>query len=184
LGDDRAGAGIAELRGNLRKGDEDEGALVETRVRNFKGGFVQNEVTINDHVEIESARAVGDSGGTVAAEFVFNSQKRTKEFERGEQGFEGNDGVEEAVLAGEADRGSGVERGAGGNASKSREAIDSSGKCCVGRTGGAGQVRAEGDVGEGHGFQNSGLTEVTDLARFPEPLVNCARRTGQLRDSG
>ena len=84
LSDDGSGTGIAEVRGDLCKRDEDKGALVKARVRDFKGGFVENEVTINDHVEIEGAGAVRDSCGTVAAEVTLNSQKRGEKFERGE----------------------------------------------------------------------------------------------------
>ena len=136
----------------MGEGDENEGALVEARVRDFKGGLVQNEVTINDDVEIEGTGAVLNSGRTVAAEVAFNGEERAKEFERGERGIEGDNGVEEAGLADETDGSSGVERGAAGDAAEGGEATEGCGECGVWRADGAGEVGTEGDVGDGHYF--------------------------------
>jgi hypothetical protein len=66
----------------LGEGDENKRALVEARVRDFEGGFVQNEVTINDDVEIEGTGAVGDSSRTIAAEVALDFEERAEEFER------------------------------------------------------------------------------------------------------
>jgi hypothetical protein len=126
----------------LREGDEDEGALVKARMRDFQGGLIQNQVTIKDDIEIEGTGAVGDGGRTVAAEVMLDFEQVAEEFERRERGFERDDGIEEARLTGEADGSSGVERGAGSDAAEGGEATEGDGKCGVGRAGGARQVGA------------------------------------------
>jgi hypothetical protein len=67
-------------------------------------GFVEDEVSIEQNVEIESARAVGNSGGAVAAEFALDGEEGGEEGSGGEIGFEGDDGVDKARLIGKADR--------------------------------------------------------------------------------
>ncbi len=73
-----------------------------------------------------------------------------------EIGFERDDGVEEAGLinnfVGEADGRGGVERGTGGEVAEGCETRGGRDESGFRRTGGAGLVGAESDVGEGHGF--------------------------------
>jgi len=160
-----AGAGIDGIGGDFHKGDEDEGALCETGMRDFEVEFREDEVAVEEEIEVEGARAVGRGGGVVAAEVALDGQERVEDDARSEIGIEGNDGVEEAGLIGEigwgADGRSGVERGAGGDAAVSGEEREDGGERGVGRTSGAGEVGAEGEEGEGHGIR---LAELAGLA--------------------
>ena len=119
-------------------------------MRNFEAGKVDDEITVQDQIEVECARAVGDGVETVAAEFLLEGEQRAEKSERRERGFESEGGVEEARLIGDADWRRGVERGAGGDAADGGEARDCGGESDVWRAGGAGKVAAEGDGCEEH----------------------------------
>jgi hypothetical protein len=134
---------------DFSKGNEDKGALGEAGVRDFEPGLRKEKIAVEKDVKVEGAGTVGEGGGAVAAEEALDGEKCVEEGARGEIGFEGDNGVEEAGLISEADGGGGVERGTGGDAADRGEAFGGCGERGVGRAGGAGQVCAEGDVG-GH----------------------------------
>ena len=98
---------------DLVERDEDEGALGEARVRDDETGAADDEIAVEQDVEVEGARAVGEAVGAVAAEVLFDEEQGAEQFEWGEIGFEGGGGVEKAGLVGESDGRGGVERGAG-----------------------------------------------------------------------
>jgi hypothetical protein len=168
LRDGAAGAGIAKIGSDFVQRDEDEGALGEAGVRDFQAGLGEDEIAVEENVEVEGAGAVRDGGGAVAAEVALNGEECGEKIARGKIRFEGEDGVEEAGLinkaGGETDGGSGVERGARGDAAEGGEALDGGGERGFGRAGGAGEIRAEGDVGEGHGIKDSGASGVSESA--------------------
>jgi hypothetical protein len=56
---------------NLVERYQNEGALGEARVRHFKAGLAEHEIAIEDEIEIECTRTVGDGVEPVAAEFLF-----------------------------------------------------------------------------------------------------------------
>jgi len=117
-------------------------------MRDFKSGFAKDEIVVEENVEIEGARAIGNTGGAVAAEFAFDEENGAKQFERRQSGFESDDCVKETGLISEADGRGGVDRGAGRDAAEGGEANGGGGERGFGRAGGAGQVGAEGDVGQ------------------------------------
>jgi hypothetical protein len=106
----KAGGGNAEMGSDFGEGDEDEGALSESGMRDFETGFAEDEIAIEEDVEVEGAGAVAKAGCAVAAEFALDGEEIFEEGARGEVGFEGDDGVEEAGLVGETDGLGGVER--------------------------------------------------------------------------
>jgi len=110
LGHGTPGAGIAQVRRDFMERDEDKGALGKAWMRDFQGGFAENQVAIEEDVEIERARAVGKSCDAVAAEFALEGEKSAKELERAKIGLKGNDSVEKSGLIGETDGRGGVER--------------------------------------------------------------------------
>ena len=59
--------------------DEDKGALGKARVGDFKGGFAEDQVAIEEDVEVEGARAIGKAGDAVAAEFALEGEKSAEE---------------------------------------------------------------------------------------------------------
>ncbi len=150
LRDGLAAAGIAEIGCDFVEGDEDKGALGEARMGDFEAGFAEDEIAVEENVEIEGARAIGNTGGAVAAEVAFDEENGAKQFERRQSGFESDNGVEEAGLISEADGRGGVDRGAGRDAAEGGEAHGRCGERDFRRAGGAGQVGAKGDVGERH----------------------------------
>ena len=83
-------------------------------MRDFQAGLGEDEIAVEENVEVEGAGAVRDGGGAVAAEVALDGEEGVEEIARGEMRFEGDDGVEEAGLVGEADGRGGVERGARG----------------------------------------------------------------------
>jgi len=64
----KAGGGNAEMGSDFGEGDEDEGALSESGMRDFETGFAEDEIAIEEDVEVEGAGAVGDGAGAIAAE--------------------------------------------------------------------------------------------------------------------
>ncbi len=67
-------------------------------MRDFEIGFADHQVVEQENIEIEGAGPVGDSGGAVAAEFVFDGQQGGQQFTRLESCFECHDGVEKTGL--------------------------------------------------------------------------------------
>ena len=59
-----AGARIAEIGSDFGEGYEDEGALREAGMRNFKAGLRKDEIAVEENVEVEGAG--GDSRGGTA----------------------------------------------------------------------------------------------------------------------
>jgi hypothetical protein len=93
-------------------------------MRDFKAGYAEDEIAVEENVENEGARAIGNTGCAVATEVAFDEENGAKQFERRQSGFESDDGVEEAGLIGEADGRGGVERGTGGDAPRAMVARD------------------------------------------------------------
>jgi hypothetical protein len=124
--------------------------LGEAWVRDFEAGLGDDEIAIEENVEVEGAGAVGNGGGAVAAEVALDGEERGEEIARKERCVESNDGVEEARLGRQSDRRGGVERGACGEAAGFGETGSGGGKRGFRRAGGAGEIGAECDVGEGH----------------------------------
>ena len=98
------------MRGDLSERDEDEGAGREAGMRDFEVGLGDDLIAEEEDVEVEGAGAVAKAGCAVAAEFALDGEEIFEEGARGEVGFEGDDGVEEAGLVGETDGLGGVER--------------------------------------------------------------------------
>ncbi len=144
------GTRIAESGGDFGERHEDEGALREAGMRNFKVGFRKDEIAVKENVEIEGAGAVGDGGGAIATEGTFNKKEGGEEDARSERGINRDDGIEEAGLIGEADGSGGIEPRPRGDASDGSELREGRCERGVGMAGEAGKVGAEGDIGEGH----------------------------------
>ena len=168
LGDGAAGAGITELGCDFGERDENEGAFSETRVGNIEAGFAEEEVVVEEDVEVEGTRAVGDGCGAVAAEIALDGEEGVEEIAWGEWSFEGQDRVEETGLIGEADGGGGMERGACGDSAQGGETCGGGGECGLRRADGAGKVGTECDVGGRHGKR---VAELAGLGGVETQLV-------------
>lgn len=94
------------------KRDKDEGALRQARMRDNKIDFAEDEITIEQDVEVEGARAVGKDGVAVTAEGTLQAEQSTEQFVRAKVGYERDHGIEKARLIRETNRRGGVERGA------------------------------------------------------------------------
>ena len=81
-----SGAGIDGIGGDFDKGDEDEGALGETGMRDFEVELREDEVAVEEEIEVEGARAVGEGDGAVAAEVALDGKERVEKNARGEIG--------------------------------------------------------------------------------------------------
>lgn len=157
--------------------NEDEGPLGEVRMGNLEIEFAEDEIVVEKKVEVESAWAVGNACGTVAAELALDGEEGMEKLIRDETGFKRDNGVEEARLIGEPDRRGGKERGACCDAAKGVEARGGSGERGFGSAGRAGQVGAEGDVREGHCFQSGAakgsreFDSIPSRCFWPEALI-------------
>lgn len=107
---------------------------------------MKDEVSVEQDVEIEGARAIEYAGRAVAAEFALDEEERVEERGRGEIGFEGHDSVDEARLRGESHRRGGVKGGTADDAADGGKAIDGGGEGSLRRPGGTSDVGAHPDV--------------------------------------
>jgi hypothetical protein len=130
-------------------------------MRDLQIELADDEIADEENIEIESAGAVRDSGGTVAAKLALDGVQSVKKPVGGETGLEHDNGVEEARLAGQADGCGGIERGTGGDAAEGPETRCGRDQGSFRRASAAGQVGAESDVGEGH--VNLKVSEVGDV---------------------
>ncbi len=103
-----------QLGSYLGQGLEHEAALVHAGMGKLEGWRVEDHVAVEEHIEVEGARAVGNAVGAVAAEAVLNGQQSFEEGLGLEAGFEGDGGVEKLRLIGVAD-------GLGGVVGRSRD---------------------------------------------------------------
>jgi len=55
-------------------------------MRDFEIELRKDEVAVEEEVEVEGARAVGEGGGAVAAEVALDGEERVEEDARGEIG--------------------------------------------------------------------------------------------------
>ncbi len=78
---------------------------MKARVRDVQAGLAENEIAIKSDVQIEGAGTVGDDGRTIAAEIALDGEEHAEQFERGEQGIESYDSIEESGLLCETDGG-------------------------------------------------------------------------------
>ena len=81
------------MRRDFVERDENEGAFGEARVRDDKVSPTDNEVAVEQDVEIEGARAVGDAGGAVAAKVLFDEEKRAEQLDGGQACFKSGGGI-------------------------------------------------------------------------------------------
>jgi hypothetical protein len=146
----KVGARIAEGGSDFGEGYEDEGALREAGMRNFKAGLRENEIAVQENVEVEGAGAVGDSRGAITAEEAFDEKKGGEKGARRERRVKGDDCIEEARLVWDADGGSGIKGRTRGGASDGREVREGRGERGVWMAGGTGKIGAKADIGEGH----------------------------------
>jgi hypothetical protein len=66
-----------QLRGNLRQRDEDEGALVQARVRQRQLRCAEHHIANQEQIEIERSRSVREGAG--AAELALDAEQRAEE---------------------------------------------------------------------------------------------------------
>jgi hypothetical protein len=152
------------VRSDFSERDENEGAFGETWMREFEAGFTEDQVVVEEKIEVEGAGTVGNGGNAVAAKVALDVEESSEEFAGGKRGIEEDDGVEETGLVGEANGRSGVERGAGRNATAGSEAGHGCGKGRVGRAGGAGDVGAESEGGKRHECRLAKLAGLEELS--------------------
>jgi len=88
-----AGTRIAEIGSDFGERYENEGALCEAEMRNFKAGFREDEIAIEENVEVESAGAVGDCGVAVTTEETLDEKEGGEEGARSEHGVKEDDGI-------------------------------------------------------------------------------------------
>jgi len=91
-----------QLRGQLRERDQDEGALVQARVRQGQFGGFEGHVVDQQQIEIERARSVGKRAR--AAQVVLDAKQRAEEVTRSQRGLQSDDRIEEARLLQVSDR--------------------------------------------------------------------------------
>lgn len=149
------------MRRDLIERDEDEGALGQAGVGNFQIRFADAEIAVEENIEIEGARTVGETRGAVAAKLLFDGQQGVEQRARSELGFKSDDSIYEAGLRGETDGRGGVERGARGDSTERGETHGGCGQRGVGLAGVAGQVGAETDVSRVHLLQGIARRGVT-----------------------
>ena len=152
------------MRSDFVERNEDEGALGEARVGDLETGLGDDEIAVEKDVEVEGARAIGNGGGAIAAEFALDGEEGGEEIAGSKRGFEGEGGVEEERLIGEADGGGGVERRLRGDAADCGEARGSRGERGFRGAGGAGEIGSEGDGREGHADKR--VAEPAELAEL------------------
>jgi hypothetical protein len=133
-------AGVQGLGRNGVEGNEDEGPLGKTRMRNLQSRLTDLDAAKEQNVQIKCARTVGKAGGAVAAEFLFDAQQAIQQGVRVEIGYQGHDGVDKARLRGKAHRPGGVEGRLGGDAAQGLEALGRGGQRGIRRAGVAGLV--------------------------------------------
>jgi hypothetical protein len=140
---------------NFLKWYENEGSLGETGVRNVEVGFVENQGSEQQDIEVEGAGAVGNAGGAVAAKLALDAKKGGEEGGGREVRFESDDGVDEAWLVGESDGRGGIEGRPADDLADGSESLGGGGESGFRRTGGAGDVGAHSDVSGLHKFKGS-----------------------------
>jgi hypothetical protein len=146
----KTGTRVAEIWSDFGEGYEDEGALREAGMRNFKAGLRKDEIAVEENVEVEGAGAVGDGCVAITAEEALDEKEGGEEGSRSQRGIKDDDGIQEAGLMGKADRGSGIERRTRGDTSDGGELREGGDERGIGMACEAGKVGAEGDVGDGH----------------------------------
>ena len=121
----------------------------------FEIGRGEDEIAVEQDVQVEGARAVGEAGGAVTAEVALDGQQLGEQPLRIEFRLQSDDGIDEARLRGKAHRLSGVKRRAGGEAAQGLKAQRGRGERGWRWTSGAGQVGTHPDVGGRHWFQST-----------------------------
>jgi hypothetical protein len=144
---------MESVRRDFVKRNENKGALSQAGMGNFEVRLAEAEIAVEENVEVEGARAVGEARGAVAAELLLDGQQGAEQLARGELGFKGDCGIEEAGLRCESDGRGGIERGAANNAAERGKARGRRGQRGVWLAGEAGQVGTETDVSGVHLLQ-------------------------------
>jgi len=119
-------------------------------MRNLQARLADPLVPVHQNIQIQRAWPITDAGRAVTSEFPLNAQQAVKQGARVEFGREGDNGVQETGLVGEAHRFRRVQRRTPDYAAQGFEAIRCGGEGCLGVAGRAGEVRAHPDVGGVH----------------------------------
>ena len=90
------------LRGNFGERDQNEGALVQTRVRQGQLGRVEDHVVDQEQIEIDRARSVRE--GARATQVALDAEQCVEEVDRSQRGLQRNDRVQESRLLQVSDR--------------------------------------------------------------------------------
>lgn len=138
---------------NLVQRDKDESALGQPRMRNLEAGLVHNLIAIKQQIEIERARPIRDSSGTVAAKFALDLKQRIEQFARTKRRFKSDDGIDEARLIAKTHRLRRVKPRARRHAADRAQPANSSGQRSRRRPGRTGQIAAKTDVSGGHDYR-------------------------------
>jgi len=131
-----------KIRRDIRQRDEDEGALVQARVRDDQPGRVQDQVAVKEDIHVNQARAPAD--GRRATQFLFDAFQVCQQRRRFQARFGFNDHVEEGRLVGEAPGRRLVNGGRLKNDDGRRQSSD--GRAQVG--GAVAEIGAEGEVND------------------------------------
>ena len=91
---------MAKIRGDIRQWDEDEGALVQARMRDGGLGCFEDEIIIKQNIHVNYSRPPAD--GRRATQFLFDAFQGCQQRRRFQVRFSFNDHVEEGRLVGEA----------------------------------------------------------------------------------
>ena len=167
-----------EIWSDFMKRYENERAVRETRMGDVQIGLVQDEVSVEQDVEIEGARTVENTGGTLASEVVLDAEESCEKRGRGKIRFESNHGVEEAGLIGKSHGSGGVKRRAAAHVANRRKAIEGSRQCGFRRAGRAGYVGTHPDVSGLHGFRVARKGRGRPYGPDPPQKLSLRRRRG------
>ncbi len=117
---------------------------------NLKAGFVNSLIAVEQQVEVERARAIRSSSGTVAAKGALDLKQCIQQFARAKRSFESNHSVYKPRLIGKAHRLGGVEPRARSHATNHAQPANGRNQRSLGRTGQTGQIAAQTDVSGNH----------------------------------
>jgi hypothetical protein len=135
--------------------NEHKSSLGETGVGDVEIGFVKNQGTKQQDIQVEGAGPIGNAGRAVAAELALDAEESSEEGRRRKVRFEGDGGVDESWLSGKSDGRGGIEGRPADDPADGGEALDGGGERGFRRTSWAGNVGTHPDVSGLHGFKGS-----------------------------
>ena len=124
---------------NFQERDCDKVPLFHPRMRNLQARFADPFVSVYKNIQVQRARPIADTGGTIAPELLLDRQQLPKKRTRIEFGLQCNDRVEKPGLVRESHRLSGVKRRSPENAAEG---------CKPGRGRDEGRFRVAGGAGK------------------------------------